>query len=85
MISFARPILDSKGRVVAVLGGRPQCEEWKTIQEEASREISQARESCQFSQKDASHRRCRSPSLACGFSFGGGQMVSLAWTLHKGE
>jgi hypothetical protein len=81
--SCAIPILDSEGRVVALLGGRPRDSSWDMVQKVASKDISEARKACQFSEKDASHRRCLSPSLACGFSFGGGQKVPYIFSFHK--
>lgn len=68
-------ILDSAGRVVAVLVGQPSADaSWQQVHKSAADRLEQARSECRFSPKQRSHRRGRFPALATGISHGGGQV-----------
>lgn len=68
-------ILDSAGRIIAVLVGRPSDDEsWEKTHLDAAQLIEQARGSCKFSATEKRHRRGHFPALAVGISHGGGQL-----------
>lgn len=68
-------ILDSAGRIVAVLVGQPSDDpSWEQVHKSAADKLEQARAECRFSAKQKSHRRGRFPALATGISHGGGQL-----------
>jgi hypothetical protein len=63
---------------VAVLAGRPRGDDWDIVVGEAGEQIREARGQCQFTEKQAHHRRGDFPALAVGISYGGGQTVSAS-------
>lgn len=68
-------ILDSEGRIVAVLVGQPSNDpSWEQVHQDAAAKLERARRECRFSAKQRSHRRGRFPALATGISHGGGQL-----------
>ncbi|KAJ6541962.1 hypothetical protein B0H10DRAFT_2392114 [Mycena sp. CBHHK59/15] len=70
-------ILDARGRIVAILIGRPEDVDWDTVVDEAVREIHHARKKGVrlrvFKPARPSHRRGQFSVFAAGVSFGGGQ------------
>lgn len=82
--SLAKPILNGRGQVIAILAGRPKGEtedSWKTLHDEISQAMTEARGKVLFSPQQLSHRRGEYPALAVGGSFGGGQKVGLQLAL----
>ncbi|KAJ7727401.1 hypothetical protein B0H16DRAFT_1779481 [Mycena metata] len=72
------PILDSRGRIVAVLGGMPRDREgWKKLIDELSALMDEASPDLRHSTEDLHHRRARPqepyPAVSRGVSYGGGQ------------
>lgn len=73
--STTMAILDSAGRVIAVLVGRPSNDpSWENVHLDAANELEAARSRCKFSKAHTNHRRGRFPALATGISHGGGQL-----------
>ncbi|KAJ6631937.1 hypothetical protein B0H10DRAFT_1975532 [Mycena sp. CBHHK59/15] len=70
-------ILDARGRIVAILIGRPEDPDWDEVVDEAVREMHRARRKGMrhrvFKSARPLHRRGRFSVLAAGVSFGGGQ------------
>ncbi|KAJ7027110.1 hypothetical protein C8F04DRAFT_1238263 [Mycena alexandri] len=70
------PILDCRGRIIAVLGGMPRDREgWKKLIDELSTLMDEASPNLRHSTEDLHHRRAQEPypSVARGVSYGGGQ------------
>ncbi|KAI0359019.1 hypothetical protein OH77DRAFT_1128116 [Trametes cingulata] len=70
-----RAILDKKGRIVAVLVGRPRSDSWDTINEEMQAVFELAREAYQVPAAQQAHRRGNFTVATSGISYGGGQTV----------
>jgi hypothetical protein len=71
------PIVDSEGRVIGLLAGRPQCaEDWDALCKEAADAIEEARSRCVFADKQVDHRRGAFPAVPVGISHGNGTQVS---------
>lgn len=82
-LSFSCPLalVDSKGRIVAVLAGRPANDEtWGPSMKKAAESMAESREAGRrsnvFPTSEDTHRRGHFVNLAVGVSFGGGQQVS---------
>ncbi|KAJ7736636.1 hypothetical protein B0H16DRAFT_1326460, partial [Mycena metata] len=74
--SLSIPIIDSKGRIIAVLGGMPKdVEAWTVVMEEAARLLDTRVHACSFTTEQLHHRRAQEPypSISRGPSHGGGQ------------
>ncbi|RDB23198.1 hypothetical protein Hypma_009706 [Hypsizygus marmoreus] len=69
----AIPIVDSAGRVIALLAGHPDDASWPKVAAEAASKIESTRGRCWFPKKRRRHRRGRFAVLSFGVSFGGGQ------------
>ncbi|KAJ7678317.1 hypothetical protein DFH06DRAFT_1423071 [Mycena polygramma] len=70
------PIIDSFGRIIAVLGGTPRDRAgWADLTEEASTLMKNRSENLSYSEEDLHHRRAQEPypSVSRGVSHGGGQ------------
>lgn len=74
-LSSTVAILDSKGRIVAVLVGRPTGDPtWDQVNISAANKFEEARGQLKLSANQKVHRRGRFPALASGISHGGGQL-----------
>lgn len=74
--SSCHPLVDRQNRILGVLGGQPKDREgWQNVVQAASDGVESAGPRCKFNEKQSIHRRGAFPALACGMSFGGGQMV----------
>ncbi|KAJ7144739.1 hypothetical protein C8R43DRAFT_891310 [Mycena crocata] len=70
------PIVDSKGRIIAVLGGMPaDVDDWKLVADAAAALLEKHVQDGSFSADELNHRRAQEPypSLSVGISHGGGQ------------
>ncbi|KAJ6459363.1 hypothetical protein C8R47DRAFT_1226640 [Mycena vitilis] len=70
------PIIDSRGRIIAVLGGTPaDVEGWKCVTDTAARLLERKAAEGSFTTEQLHHRRAQEPypSLSRGISHGGGQ------------
>ncbi|KAJ7092136.1 hypothetical protein C8R43DRAFT_908171 [Mycena crocata] len=70
------PIVDSAGRIIAVLGGMPaDLDDWKLVTETAAHLLEEQVSSASFSSDQLFHRRAQEPypSISRGISHGGGQ------------
>lgn len=68
-------ILDSAGRIIAILVGRPGGDDsWEIVHKTAADALEEARGRLKLSAKQRAHRRGRFPALATGISHGGGQL-----------
>ncbi|KAJ7511928.1 hypothetical protein B0H11DRAFT_2214798 [Mycena galericulata] len=70
------PIVDSKGRIIAVLGGMPKdLAGWKRVTNRATELLAQRVNEGSFSTDQLHHRRAQNPypSVSRGISHGGGQ------------
>lgn len=68
-------ILDKDQRVIALFAGRPNDPTWDSVTAEASRAMEEAAQAATFKDQQYDHRRGLFPTLAYGFSFGGGRKV----------
>ncbi|KAJ7794861.1 hypothetical protein B0H14DRAFT_2392195, partial [Mycena olivaceomarginata] len=69
------PLVDREGRVVAVLGGRPNDAEYLRLTEEAADHLESARGNPALHLDRHIGRRGTFPGVSAGISFGGGQQV----------
>lgn len=69
------PIVDTDGRVIAVLVGRPDDADWENVTAAAYGALTDASLHLEFKSKVKNHRRGRFPALNFGISYGGGQTV----------
>jgi hypothetical protein len=80
-------IVDAEGRIVAVLLGRPEDDDWDKIIEDMERILAGLRrrgiKRGVFTRKKLDHRRGKFPTLYDGYSHGGGQRVSLVVERRK--
>jgi hypothetical protein len=65
-------VVDQDGRLLAILGGRPEDENWQKVQDEAQEYLQEARDRFK-KKKGGTHRRGKFVTLRCGVSHGGGQ------------
>jgi hypothetical protein len=65
-------IVDRDGRLIAILGGRPEDENWQKVQDEAQEHLQEACDRLK-TKKGCTHRRGEFATLSCGVSHGGGQ------------
>jgi hypothetical protein len=72
-LSTAVPIIDSDGRIIALLAGRPDDVGWISLQNRAAQILEEQRDRCHFPKEAQKNRRGRFPALPVGISFGGGQ------------
>ncbi|KAJ7660090.1 hypothetical protein DFH06DRAFT_989193 [Mycena polygramma] len=73
--STSRPLVDKEGRVIAVLGGRPNDPQYLRLTEEAAEHMEDARTELNFRADQTKGRRGAFSSASAGISFGGGQQV----------
>ncbi|KAH9856696.1 hypothetical protein C2E23DRAFT_866065 [Lenzites betulinus] len=71
--STTETLVDTHGRIIGVLAGRPNDPTWDGVVKEANRAMKEARAACSFRRADMAHRRGSYATLARGVSFGGGQ------------
>lgn len=72
--SAAVPIVDSEGRIVAVLAGRPSNDSsWNLVAAEAANELDSKRPMLRFRNEEVAHRRGNFAAKGYGISHGGGQ------------
>jgi hypothetical protein len=77
-ISTTILILDSQGRIIAILAGHPiDDKEWDKICRQAAQKLEEARSKLGMSSNPAGHRRGKFSTLGTGFSYGGGQTRPL--------
>jgi|SRR5271169_1218655 len=69
------PILDSEGRIVAILAGCPNDKCWPELNRQAAKALEEARVRCNM--RDKKHRRGIFPSLRGGVLLGGGQTMPM--------
>ncbi|KAJ7016060.1 hypothetical protein C8F04DRAFT_1245965 [Mycena alexandri] len=70
------PIIDSHGRIIAVLGGTPRdVEGWRIITDRAATLMETKARRLRHTNEQLNHRRAQEPypSVSCGPSYGGGQ------------
>lgn len=67
------PILSTDRRLVALLAGHPESNDWSSVEEKAANALEQARRQCTVPLKKRRHRRGQFFALRCGVSHGGGQ------------
>jgi hypothetical protein len=81
------PVLDSEGRLVAILAGHPDDECWPDLSREAAEMLEKAGKECIIPAKGRDHRRGNFSGLATGISHGGGQKSprSLRNTPHNAD
>jgi hypothetical protein len=72
-LSTATAILDSCGRIIAVLAGRPDDPSWDSVHLEAVELLEKTRPLLRLSKKSKRHRRGNFAALSYGISHGGGQ------------
>jgi hypothetical protein len=70
--STPTPLRDQKGRIIAVLAGRPTDPGWTAVHRQAAEEIKACRPLCHLTKKDKRHRRGQFAALACGITIGPG-------------
>ncbi|KAJ7779984.1 hypothetical protein B0H16DRAFT_1299944, partial [Mycena metata] len=73
------PIVDSMGRIIAVLGGMPaDVAGWKAVTDAAAALLEEKGQAGSFSAEKLNHRRAQEPypSISRGISHGGGQQAS---------
>lgn len=68
-------ILDKKGRVIALLAGRPSDPSWDHVASEAYAAMTHAAKEANFGVKQTVHDRGKFATMAVGVSFGGGRTV----------
>jgi hypothetical protein len=78
LIRTPRPIIDGQDRIIAALAGQPNDPGWDGVAGDAAEDIRVAGEACNFTAKQARHRRGPFSALAEGVLFGGGQQVIVA-------
>ncbi|KAJ7088016.1 hypothetical protein B0H15DRAFT_780882 [Mycena belliarum] len=69
------PLVDKEGRIIAVLGGRPNDPSYLGLTQEAARHLETARTDIKFKPEQIDGRRGSFFSLSYGISYGGGQQV----------
>lgn len=69
------PILDTEGRIVAILAGCPNDKSWPELSRHAAKLLEQTRVSCNM--QEEKHRRGMFSSLRGGVSHGGGQKMPM--------
>lgn len=80
LLSDPKLILDARGRIVAILIGRPEDPDWDAVVEEAVREMARARRRCirlGLFRANPLHRRGTFVNPSTGVSLGGGQKVGF--------
>jgi hypothetical protein len=69
------PILTRERRLVVLMAGQPDDNDWCSLNDEGSAALEQARRECKIPPKKVLHRRGRFHALRCGVSHGGGQKL----------
>ena len=79
-------IVDKDGHLIAILGGRPEDEDWQKVQDEAQEYLQEAWGRLK-TKKGGTHRRGKFVTLRCGVSHGGGQTQPMNFQTRgrKGE
>lgn len=72
-----RVILAPDGTIIAILAGQPNDEAWPTVTENAQQALDDMRRDFRFAHSDFSHRRGDYWSVTTGYTYGGGQPVSV--------
>jgi len=72
-LSTATAVLDSCGRIIAVLAGRPDDPSWESVHLEAVELLEKTRPLLRLSKKSMRHRRGNFAVLSCGISHGFGR------------
>ncbi|THU96674.1 hypothetical protein K435DRAFT_819404 [Dendrothele bispora CBS 962.96] len=67
------PIVDSQERVIGVLAGCPNQENWEGLMSDAANEIAHTRKEIKFTDKQLNGGRGEFPAIAVGISYGGGR------------
>jgi hypothetical protein len=71
------PVVDSEGRVIGLLAGRPQdIATWERLCKQAADAIEESRSRCVFTEKQRDHRRGAFPAAIVGVIHGNGTSVS---------
>jgi hypothetical protein len=70
-------LVDRSGRVIGILGGKPEDENWQGVQDEAQELLQGIRHRLSEPKKGNVHRRGNFPTLRCGVSYGGGQTCPM--------
>lgn len=73
MSSTSTSIVDKAHRLVAVLAGHPNVENWPLLHQQAATALEERRSRCLVPKNKQKHRRGRFVALQCGVSHGGGQ------------
>lgn len=68
-------ILDSKGRIIAMLTGRPSDTGWEDVIKKAIEALEAAGRGVRWTWEDVNHRRGFFAALTTGVSYGGGQTI----------
>lgn len=70
-------IIDRENRLVAILAGHPDVEDWPLLQDQAAKALETRRTRCSIPKeaRNRAHRRGKFVTLNCGVSYGGGQQV----------
>ncbi|PPR07437.1 hypothetical protein CVT24_007572 [Panaeolus cyanescens] len=77
----ARPLLDSTGRICAVLAGQPFDSTYRDAVDRASELMSAEAQTACYRAHETRHRRGPFPAVAFGLSYGGGQMTAQRLSL----
>ena len=67
------PVIDQSGRVIAVLAGHPEAEDWEAVHLAAAQALEDARSASSFPSSSLEHRRGNFQALMTGVSIGNGQ------------
>lgn len=74
------PFVDRDGRVFFILGGTPKdTVGWAAVTEGAYAATDKLRKSINFAKGEYEHRRGSFPTVRCGVSHGGGQLVRFSY------
>lgn len=85
MYSTPRPIIDSQGRIIAVLMGHPKDDEWPQVHQEALRAMQTCASECSHPLWRDEHRRGNYACYSAGVSYGGGQTSPTNLANTKGN
>lgn len=79
----SEPITDKHDRVIAVIVAPPECNDWDSVNDEASMLLEEARPECKFKSEEMTHRRGIYPAMGCGISLGNGQKKPMRLSLRN--
>lgn len=71
--STTQAILDKSRRIIGILAGHPQTEDWPSVHAQAAEAMEAQQSKIHLPKKSRRHRRGAFPAIAGGISFGGGQ------------